>query len=82
MITIGNPTAILLIGNDKSSIVFTPSAGCSYGTFDFHLIIALADYPDVKLIKSFQATVIDPCDTSIIIPPVCDDITGEVYTSI
>ena len=47
MITQGDPSTILSIGSDQSSIVFTPSAGCTYGSFDFNLIVSLADYPDV-----------------------------------
>ena len=82
MLTQVDLTTIISIGSDHSSIVLTPSAECPYGTFDFDLIVSLADYPDVYLDKYFSVTIIDLCDISAISPPLGNDITGEVFTFI
>ena len=64
-----------------NKIVLLPSDGCSYGVFDYQLVITIAAYPTIEIAKDFQVTIKDPCDTTLVVVPAIADISNEVFVS-
>ena len=58
-----------------------PSEGCSYGGFDYQLVVTLSMYPSIKITKDFKITVKDPCDRTKVLIPAITDISNEVFVS-
>ena len=72
---------IVQLETSPSRIVLLPSEGCSYGVFDYQLVVTMADYPSITLTKDFQVTIKDPCDPTQVIAPVIPNISNEVFVS-
>ena len=56
-----------------------PSEGCSYGVFDYQLIVSMTAYPAITLTKDFQVTIKDPCDPTQVVIPAIANISNEIF---
>ena len=79
MISVGDPLTIVQVQTNPNRIVLLPSEGCSYGVFDYQLVVTMAAYPSIILTKDFQITIKDPCDPTQVVMPAIANISNEIF---